>query len=458
MRDYYYILGVENNATELEIKTAYRKLAQKFHPDKNNGEQFFEERFKAIQEAYEALSNVVKRKAYDERLRQFRSSKINSDDLKRYEETLKRRFEEELRKREEELRNRYAGREERIRNEAEQKIREKENMMHAESSSHKRGGVYFLVASLCSALIILSIVLLLNQRSNTSSNSTSANIINAQVLSQDFEHLVHEWNDAHNTKDIGVFAKLFANSVLIYGTPLEKNACIELKLNLLGKYKYFRQHITGNVQTEMQNSGDFKCIFIKTVKFDDTEKDYSAYLIFRKIGDDWKIIVEGDMTTDRNLEKKKNEIPTGAIKGDFDGDGQTEFVWLVPPKIDEEGMDCVGDCVSYLKFSNHIPQIKVENCISGGLNNLGDLNLDGKDELGLLPGWFTSCWRLYHVYTYKMGNWRHAVPPFSTHCNQWEDGVTPIEIDRSKPGIVIVRYSENTGNDIVIRTESITME
>lgn len=65
MKDYYYILGVTPKASSDEIKKAYRKLSIKFHPDKNDGDSFFEERFKEIQEAYEILSNAARRTAYD---------------------------------------------------------------------------------------------------------------------------------------------------------------------------------------------------------------------------------------------------------------------------------------------------------------------------------------------------------------------------------------------------------
>lgn len=64
-RDYYAVLGVERTATPDEVKKAYRKLAVKHHPDKNPGDKSAEEKFKELGEAYEVLSNVDKRAAYD---------------------------------------------------------------------------------------------------------------------------------------------------------------------------------------------------------------------------------------------------------------------------------------------------------------------------------------------------------------------------------------------------------
>ncbi len=65
-KDYYKILGVDKKATQDEIKKAYRKLAVKFHPDKNPGDKKAEDKFKEINEANDVLSDVAKRKKYDD--------------------------------------------------------------------------------------------------------------------------------------------------------------------------------------------------------------------------------------------------------------------------------------------------------------------------------------------------------------------------------------------------------
>ena len=65
-RDYYEVLGVSKNADATEIKKAYRKLALKYHPDKNPGDKEAEEKFKEAAEAYDVLSNDDKRRRYDQ--------------------------------------------------------------------------------------------------------------------------------------------------------------------------------------------------------------------------------------------------------------------------------------------------------------------------------------------------------------------------------------------------------
>ncbi|MDD4956244.1 MAG: DnaJ domain-containing protein [Candidatus Omnitrophica bacterium] len=64
--DYYKVLGVDEKASDAEIKKVYRKLALKYHPDKNPGDKQAEERFKSISEAYYALGDPKRRKEYDQ--------------------------------------------------------------------------------------------------------------------------------------------------------------------------------------------------------------------------------------------------------------------------------------------------------------------------------------------------------------------------------------------------------
>lgn len=68
MKNYYQILGLKKSATQDEIKRAYKKLAFKFHPDRNQGDPFFENMFRQVKEAYDTLGDAQARAAYDLRL------------------------------------------------------------------------------------------------------------------------------------------------------------------------------------------------------------------------------------------------------------------------------------------------------------------------------------------------------------------------------------------------------
>ena len=68
LKDYYEILGVKQKATPEEIRDAYKKLAKAYHPDKHQGDAFFAEKFKSLQEAYAVLADEDKRKEYDTKL------------------------------------------------------------------------------------------------------------------------------------------------------------------------------------------------------------------------------------------------------------------------------------------------------------------------------------------------------------------------------------------------------
>lgn len=130
-------------------------------------------------------------------------------------------------------------------------------------------------------------------------------------------------------------------------------------------------------------------------------------------------------------------------------------MWLIEPEQDND-LGCYGDCNCYIKFSDpFITPIKIKTCIGGFPKNKGDLNKNGSDEISLIPDWFTSCWDLCYVWTYINGKWVYAVDPITVHCNQIEEGINPIEIDKARYGYVTIRYSDIDIDTFKIKTKSV---
>lgn len=155
------------------------------------------------------------------------------------------------------------------------------------------------------------------------------NSLNADI--SEIKDLVQNWNDAHNSQDIGVFSTLFSNTVLFYQTQLDKNTCVEKKLSLFKKYPKFHQQIIGEIDIDFLDNNEIKSSFTKQVTIKNKTTDYPSYLIFRNIDGLWKIVTESDLITDKNLAKKTGGNQTSYECGyeviDDEENGDSHFIY-----------------------------------------------------------------------------------------------------------------------------------
>ena len=246
----------------------------------------------------------------------------------------------------------------------------------------------------------------------------------------EFTTIVNQWNDAHNTKDVGQLSDLYSENVNFYQTELDKNSVLEKKLSFFKKNPDYVQIILGEIRIDNLDENHVKCNFVKRVIINGKTTDYPSYLVISRTDATCYIQTEGDMVTDQNLvnrSRKSSNIPDGAIKGDYDGDGTYEYMWVESPKLNQDDNDCIGECTSYIRFNDKlISTISVESSIDLTLINHGDLNEDGADEIGVLPTWFSSNWKSFKVYSKKTGNWNEVIQFVTFIPNWFEPGYTPL--------------------------------
>jgi len=217
-----------------------------------------------------------------------------------------------------------------------------------------------------------------------------------------------KWNSYHNNQEISSFRKLYHDSVFYYGKNVSNDYCSNSKSkSLLGKsYSQYLQ----NVQERAMGKYFVKLDFDKLVTYNGKTNSYPSYLVLRRGEEGLKICVEGDKLTDRTLSQKyRSDIPNDFITGDFDGDGQLEKAWVVQPSFKSYD-ECEGKCTSMIYFSDYsIPIITYDSSIDLNINNLGDLNNDGIDEIGAERVWFQSTRQFYSVYVMCHHNWKEAI-------------------------------------------------
>ncbi|MDA8581929.1 hypothetical protein N9K95_03650 [Schleiferiaceae bacterium] len=217
-----------------------------------------------------------------------------------------------------------------------------------------------------------------------------------------------KWNSYHNNKASSGFQNLYHDSVFYYGKSVSNDYCSNSKSKALSG-KSYSQYLQ-NVHERTIGKYFIRLDFDKLVTYNGKTNSYPSYLVLRRGEEGLKICVEGDKITDRTLSQKyRSDIPNDYIAGDFDGDGQLEKAWVVRPEI-AGYIDNEGEYSCEIYFSDYsIPIITYDGCIDLNIENLGDLNNDGVDEIGVQRVWITSTRTFYSVYVMCHNNWKEAI-------------------------------------------------
>lgn len=131
------------------------------------------------------------------------------------------------------------------------------------------------------------------------------------------------------------------------------------------------------------------------------------------------------------------------------------------PDVDQESEDIDFDnLVTTIHFSKEsLPSIEIPKCVGGILQNLGDLNNDGKDEIGLWRGWISSSWQTYLSWKFTGESWTPLTKDFTIHCSLWDtygENFKPIKrIDGQR---IKIYYSEWKNNGIATSTKVIRLK
>ena len=178
-------------------------------------------------------------------------------------------------------------------------------------------------------LIILSILLTtlscgLNNKGNNDKKSEKNSVEKVRTSEQEVKEMVELWNKASSNGDFTVLGNMLADKVEYYQQTVTRDYYIKDQKKFFEKNPVYGQVIKGDINIQQISDTQYKAEFVKEVTTKKGTKDYPSYLVFKKIGDEWKLILESDTVSDANIEKKKNQKTENPNKSTYYyGDNQT---------------------------------------------------------------------------------------------------------------------------------------
>ena len=161
-------------------------------------------------------------------------------------------------------------------------------------------------------LAILSILLVtfscgLNNQSNNDKKSEKNSTQKAKTSEQEVKEMVELWNKASSNGDFTVLENMLADKIEYYQQTVTRDYYIKDQKKFFEKNPVYGQVIKGDIDIQQISDTQYKAEFVKEVTTKKGTKDYPSYLVFKKIGNEWKLILESDMVSDANIEKKKKQ-------------------------------------------------------------------------------------------------------------------------------------------------------
>ena len=178
-------------------------------------------------------------------------------------------------------------------------------------------------------LAILSILLVtfscgLNNQNNNDKKSEKNSTQKAKTSEQEVKEMVELWNKASSNGDFTVLENMLADKIEYYQQTVTRDYYIKDQKKFFEKNPVYGQVIKGDIDIQQISDTQYKAEFVKEVTTKKGTKDYPSYLVFKKIGNEWKLILESDTVSDANIEKKKNQKTENPNKSTYYyGDNQT---------------------------------------------------------------------------------------------------------------------------------------